>query len=441
MRIKTITTTDRIDKCAQLERSLSYHGYDYHLIEHVWDGFLSKIHQTAKYLRSLEGYTHFLYTDAWDTFALAPEKELYTKMPETGLLFSAERACYPFQELAPMYPENPSPFKYVNGGGWCGEIKAFLAIYDKTPPSTELNDQVWLTNMFLHNQDIIKLDYDCDIFQTLAFCPDTDFTYSDRCLNNITGKLPIFVHGNGHTSIAHLYNMLPVLTDTLENAAKSWFNSKEQQKAVCEAFHDKVNETKKLKELRDYIEANEYGFGERCFYWMWKLIFDTLPKEANVLEIGVYKGQTLALFKMLSKTANIVGVTPLTGMGGFADVDYMELITDLHDKFKLKHPTIIKGKSQDEGVIDVVALGEYDVVYIDGGHDYATAHADVYKYSSFVKVGGYLVVDDCANRYEMPDGYFSGIQEVSDAVDSLLPNEHYIEIMNVGHNRIFKRVK
>jgi hypothetical protein len=229
MKIKTITTCSNRAKCHELERSLQHFDYDYHIIEHPWTGFLSKLHETHKYLKMLATettYTHFLYTDAWDTFALASEQALYERMPN-GLMLSAERACYPHPEKAPLYPPNPSPWKYVNGGGWAGEITAFLSIYEQNPPKTELNDQVYLTDRFLAlcippspqgegrdegERPVVKLDYDCTIFQTIAFCPETDFEVRNDAQgiikNTVTGNYPIFFHGNGHTPMPHIYKLL-----------------------------------------------------------------------------------------------------------------------------------------------------------------------------------------------------------------------------------------
>lgn len=197
MSLKIITTTSDRSKCAQLERSLNYFSHDYHIIEHEWTGFLSKLWETYHYLKKLDGYTHFIYTDAWDTFCL--KKKII--MPD-GLLISAERACYPHPEKAILYPKNDSPWKYVNGGGWCGEIAAFIRMMEDNPPSTELNDQVYLTDEFLKGRNWIKLDYQCVIFQTVAFCPETDFKVNGKIIENtITGTTPAFFHGNGHTPI------------------------------------------------------------------------------------------------------------------------------------------------------------------------------------------------------------------------------------------------
>lgn len=441
---KVITTTSDLSKCYQLKRSLIYHGYDFHFIAHSWEpsGFLGKIHETYKYLKALEGYTHFLYTDAWDTFAMAGPEELAGNMPD-GLLISAERACYPHPELASKYPDHASPWHFVNGGGWCGEIDAFLRLYEDCPPTTELNDQVWLTKQFLklHTEGWISLDYECRIFQTLGFCPESDFSLGSNFINTITGSQPIFIHGNGHTPMDKIYNLLPISLNSLKDVQSIWADTEEVHRQINEGFIAHVNADPKLKAYRDWIEEKIFGFGERSFLWMWKLLIGEIPAP-NFLEIGVFRGQILGLIRMLSPGARITGLTPLTSAGGHWESDYEADIKLLHETLDLEQPRIIKGLStEDAAKGEASASGPYDIVYIDGGHDKETARHDVYVYSSMVRIGGYMVIDDCAHKYKLPDGYFRGIESVSKAVDELLPNEYYTEVFNVMHNRIFKRVK
>jgi hypothetical protein len=435
-----ITTTSDRSKCYQLERSLKLHGYDYHIIEHTWDGFLGKLHHTYQYLKALKGYTHFLYTDAWDTVAMRPD----VQVPEDYFLISAERACYPYPKLASRYPHVNSPFKYVNGGGWCGPVELFLKLYESKPPTNELNDQVWLTERYLALQDEnwIALDTICWVFQTLGFCPDTDFITGPNLPhfhNTITNSYPAFIHANGHTPHDWVINLLPTTMNTLNEAASQWQDTPESHKRMHDEMCRLVNETPELKAYRDWIESKIFGFGERSFLWMWKLIVDTLPKDFKFLEIGVFRGQILGLIRMLAKDADITGITPLDATDGHWTSDYAADIAYLHDTFNLKQPKIIKGLSTDDAVKEQV--GMYDVVYIDGGHTYPVARHDVYYFSSHVKIGGYLVIDDCAHKYKLPDGMFRGIEPVSKAVDELLPNEYYKEVLSVCHNRIFKRIK
>lgn len=227
---------------------------------------------------------------------------------------------------------------------------------------------------------------------------------------------------------------------TLKDYAATWQDTPEFHKSINETFISLVNEDPKLKKYRDWIEEKVFGFGERSFLWMWKLLIDEIPAP-EFLEIGVFRGQILGLIRLLSPKASITGITPLDSTGGHWESDYATDIKLLHSTFKLKQPKIIKGLSTDDAVLAEAAKKEYDIIYIDGGHTYEVARHDIYRYSSLVKVGGYLVIDDAANKYNLPDGYFLGIHEVSKAVDELLPNEYYEEVFNVVHNRVFRRVK
>jgi hypothetical protein len=438
-RLLIITTTSDRSRCHQLERSLRLHGYDYVILEHSWhpDGFLGKLHHTYNYLKTCTSYTHFLYTDAWDTVAMRGG----VVVPD-GVLISAERACYPHPELASQYPASDSPWKYVNGGGWCGSVESFLRLYESKPPTDELNDQVWMTERYLslQHEDWVALDTDCMIFQTLGFCPVSDFIHSPFT-NTITGTQPAFIHGNGHTPMDHIYNLLPTTMNTLNEAASQWRDTPEAHKYMHDTMVGLVNADPELKSYRDWIEQKIFGFGERSFLWMWKLLVQELPPDFSFLEIGVFRGQILGLIRMLAPSASITGITPLDSSDGHWESDYKADIALLHDTFNLTQPTIIKGLSNDDTVLAEAGKQRYDIIYIDGGHTYECARHDVFVYSSMVKVGGYLVIDDCANRYRVPDGMFRGIEPVSRAVDELLPNEFYKEVLSVVHNRVFKRIK
>ena len=218
-------------------------------------------------------------------------------------------------------------------------------------------------------------------------------------------------------------------------------------KQTHDLFCELVNADPKLKEFRDYVEQHVYGFGERSFIWMWKIITQELPPDFRFMEIGVFKGQILALMRMLSHRATIYGVTPLDASGGMQDRDYEQDIIDLHEHFNLPCAyRLFAGRSDDEDIINQVqSIVPYlDVLYIDGGHSYQDARHDILTYSPLVRQGGYMVIDDCANNgFGHKSGMFMGIKEVSDAVDALLPpatsNDEWQHIGSVVHNRIWKR--
>jgi cephalosporin hydroxylase len=104
----------------------------------------------------------------------------------------------------------------------------------------------------------------------------------------------------------------------------------------------------------------------------------------------------------------------------------------------------LKGSSTHPKIIELArSKPEFDILYIDGGHAYDVVKSDIEHYAPLVKPGGYLVIDDCNNQLDMPDGYFRGIESVSKAVDEVFPpftqNDDWEYIGSVVHNRILRR--
>jgi len=243
---------------------------DYHFIEHTWKGFGDKILETYKYLKANPDITHFFYSDAWDTMAFGTMEAALKQIPDKDvILFSAERACYPHPDKAEKYPYNMSPWHFLNGGGWFASSELFIKMVDRYPLDHTAVDQVYFTDRFLDQDCEIELDYDCKVFQTIAFCPETDFDLTIKPFNTITKSFPVFWHGNGHTPMDKFTTLIP---PTLQSTMEIWEDRKEVHKYINESFTTAVNDNTKLKEYRDWIESNIFGFGERSFLWMWKLL-------------------------------------------------------------------------------------------------------------------------------------------------------------------------
>jgi len=215
-------------------------------------------------------------------------------------------------------------------------------------------------------------------------------------------------------------------------------------------YTEKVNADKELKAYRDWIEANAFGFGERCFLWMWNDIVAKIPDEFTFMEIGVFRGQILALVSKLAerhgKKVRRIGITPLDTSDGHWESDYEADIIRLHDVFNIKDDyELIRLDSTNPNAIKLASQNPPDVLYIDGGHTYEVVKSDLTHYLPILKVGGTLVIDDCNNAIPMPWGYFQGIQSVSIAVDEVLPREGSTEYwkheLNLVHNRVLTKLK
>ena len=215
-------------------------------------------------------------------------------------------------------------------------------------------------------------------------------------------------------------------------------------------YTDKVNADKQLKAYRDWIEANAFGFGERCFLWMWNEIVARMPQEFTFMEIGVFRGQILALVSLLAerhgKKVRRIGITPLDTSDGHWESDYEADIIRLHDVFNIKDDyELIRLDSTNPNAIKLASQNPPEVLYIDGGHTNELVKSDLTNYLPILKVGGTLVIDDCNNAITMPWGYFQGIQSVSLAVDEVLPregsNEYWKHELNLVHNRVLTKLK
>lgn len=242
------------------------------------------------------------------------------------------------------------------------------------------------------------------------------------------------------------------LNQCLALEASQWEDSEEYAADIVERFTGYVDVDYGLLAHRLYIEKHGYGFGERAFHWLWKLIVDEMPRSFTFLEVGVFKGQVLSLVRLLAnrtdREVETVGVTLLNSFSGvtgkhppFPDENYAKYVDNLHVHFGQEQPTLVVGDSTD-GVIQYKAarLGPYDVVYVDGCHEYDYVVQDLRFYGNLVRLGGLLVVDDSANYLKQPAGFFHGIEDVSLAVRTVIETDsQWKHLLAVMHNRIWRK--
>jgi len=194
------------------------------------------------------------------------------------------------------------------------------------------------------------------------------------------------------------------------------------------------------------------GFYEDAFSWNWKLLVDSCPQSFRFLEIGVYKGRVLSQIgwfaERSSKQAYIVGVTPLSvAADKFSSYEECDYAAEIRNGFYRVNSansqyTLINGISQDENIIDSAKnSGPYDILFVDGCHDYDAVCSDINNYTQMLKPGGYLVIDDSALYLDGAHGNFLGHPDVFNAVrDTLDNNPGFVHLYAVGHNRVWKKI-
>ncbi len=203
-----------------------------------------------------------------------------------------------------------------------------------------------------------------------------------------------------------------------------------------------------LIEHREYFKKNQRGFGEDAFHAMWyELIREYRPK--NMIEIGVYRGQVISLWTLIAKEIDleceIHGISPFTSVGDevssyISNINYYEDVLDNFKYFSLKIPSLHKGLSTDEEMIEVIKSREWDLIYIDGSHDYEVVKSDFEACSKALSPEGIIVMDDSAfyNGFK-PPAYSSkghpGPSRLTDEIDRDL----FKEVLSVGHNRVFQK--
>ena len=181
---------------------------------------------------------------------------------------------------------------------------------------------------------------------------------------------------------------------------------------------------------------------------MWYFIFNEF-KPIQVLEIGVYRGQTISLFSLLANKFGIVsevhGISPFTSAGDKVSVylknlDYENDVKTNFNYFKLPSPILHQGFSTDEEMIKIIESKQWDLIYIDGNHDYEVAKHDFNICSKNIKKGGLIVLDDASLNTEYKPAFYStaghpGPSKVALEIDL----NSFEEILSVGHNHVFKK--
>jgi len=232
---------------------------------------------------------------------------------------------------------------------------------------------------------------------------------------------------------------------------KKDIDSRIKHKSIYHLFIDNVNKYHGGILVRQFHALQ--GFGEPAFSWSWYLLVNALPENFRFLEIGVFKGRVLATVQLISnflnKKCKIFGITPLDDSADkYSNYEKSDYLSDIKKSFQISgvsfdNTTIIQGYSQEPRVIDKAKEGEfYDMVFIDGCHDYEIVCQDIENYSKMLKVGGYLILDDASSRLDGACGAFLGHDDVARAVQDILEKyEHFVHIYAIGHNRIWLKIK
>lgn len=203
-----------------------------------------------------------------------------------------------------------------------------------------------------------------------------------------------------------------------------------------------------VREHRMYYKREKRGFGEDAFHAMWFTLLREF-RPAQCLEIGIYRGQIVSLLALIARSLNfpceVHGISPFTPAGDevseyMRNIDYLEDTLLHHHYFGLPEPTLIRAFSTDPVALEHIRSRRWNLIYIDGNHDYEVALADYEACKDQLADGGLLVMDDSSlyTDYQPPRFSFAGHPGPSRVVQERAMKELCF-LGGVGHNNVFMK--
>lgn len=202
-----------------------------------------------------------------------------------------------------------------------------------------------------------------------------------------------------------------------------------------------------IRDHRAYFNEDQRGFGEDAFHAMWWMLLREFRPQRCV-EIGVYRGQVISLWamtaKMLGYALEVHGISPFTAIGDAVstyrqDVDYLADTLLAFSAFDLPTPTLVCALSNHVSAIEHVTAHKWDLIYIDGSHDFEVVLADYRLCRNHLMPGGLLVMDDASleSTFKPPRFSFAGHPGPSRVAVEFAMKE--LEIVGaVGHVNVFR---
>jgi GR25 family glycosyltransferase involved in LPS biosynthesis len=198
-----------------------------------------KINLLKQHLSTLPDTDIVIFVDGYDVFFTDTIEQIVNRWHTFGtrLLFASEKVCWPDTNLAPLFPEQPTQYKYLNSGtfiGEVGELKRFL----QGEIEDYQDDQLFMQEKFLSGEFNAQLDSEQYIFQTYD---ESVRKQGHQIYNAETQCYGCLFHGNGgpeakrkldslyedfYTGLipTNMYNIIHTDMLEIEFASEEWCN-------------------------------------------------------------------------------------------------------------------------------------------------------------------------------------------------------------------------
>ncbi len=123
------------------------------------------------------------------------------------------------------------------------------------------------------------------------------------------------------------------------------------------------------------------------------------------------------------------------------EIDYYADVLNSFKHFNLPGPKLLKALSTDAEAVEYISDEEWDLIYVDGGHDFETALGDYRLCKNHLAPNGILVLDDASldTDYHPPSFSFAGHPGPSRVAREYADKEMRF-LCAVGHNNIYQKL-
>ena len=181
---------------------------------------------------------------------------------------------------------------------------------------------------------------------------------------------------------------------------------------------------------------------------MWYLLFSEF-KPKQCLEIGVYRGQMITLWSLISKLlkfkTEIAALAPFKPASDkdskyLENIDYLNDTKKNHEFFDLQQPEYCIEYSTSRKAKEFIQSKKWDLIFIDGNHDYEVVKSDFELSMNNLSKNGFIVMDDSSLYFDFNQKKYGGF--TGHPGPSKVAKEIGMKQMKffgaVGHNNIFQ---
>lgn len=179
-----------------------------------WRGLMTKPFALRDWLRARKNKSdRLLVTDSFDILFAKHPHGIGDRCAEyygDAIVFNGEKGCWPRADLSEHFPDQGTPWRYLNSGFICGPVDRILALLESMNLESigvdrveggkkiEPNDQGEFQKAFVAQPVPMVVDAKCLVSQTFSACSLDEFDFSDgKVLNKATGTYPGCLHANG----------------------------------------------------------------------------------------------------------------------------------------------------------------------------------------------------------------------------------------------------